>query len=75
MVDQQGVSVVLSSHLIADVERVCDYVVVLVDSQVRIAGTIADLMALHQRPAGGAAERVSLEDVLLGYMSGAEPRP
>jgi ABC-2 type transport system ATP-binding protein len=73
--DQQGVSVVLSSHLVADVERVCDYVVVLVDSRVRVAGTIADLMASYQGSAGGAAEAVSLEDILLGYMSSAEPRP
>ena len=30
-----GLSVVLSSHLVADLERVCDYLVVLVDSACR----------------------------------------
>ena len=40
IVAEQGVSVVLSSHLIADLERVCDYLVVLVASRVRLAGEI-----------------------------------
>src|SRR6516164_5394709 len=34
-VAEQPVSVVLSSHLISDLERVCDYLIVLVDSRVR----------------------------------------
>ena len=37
-VAEHATSVVLSSHLIADLERVCDYLIVLVASQVRIAG-------------------------------------
>ena len=37
-VAEHGTSVVLSSHLVADLERVCDYLIVLVASQVRIAG-------------------------------------
>jgi ABC-2 type transport system ATP-binding protein len=36
-VAEQEVSVVLSSHLISDLERACDYVIVLVDSRVRVA--------------------------------------
>ena len=36
--DEHGVSVVLSSHLVADLERVCDYLVVLVASRVQVAG-------------------------------------
>jgi ABC-2 type transport system ATP-binding protein len=38
IVAAQGISVVLSSHLVADLERVCDYLVVLVASTVQIAG-------------------------------------
>ena len=38
------VSVVLSSHLVADLERVCDYLVVL-DSRVQVAGEIDHLLA------------------------------
>jgi ABC-2 type transport system ATP-binding protein len=47
-----GVSVVLSSHLVADLERVCDFVIVLVASRVRVAGTIEELLATHHRLIG-----------------------
>ncbi|MBV9449842.1 MAG: ABC transporter ATP-binding protein [Streptosporangiaceae bacterium] len=48
----QRLSVVLSSHLVADLERVCDYVVVLVASRVRVAGEVSDLLASHHRLSG-----------------------
>src|SRR5215469_6568863 len=37
----QSLSVLLSSHLVSDLERVCDYLVVLVASQVQVAGESA----------------------------------
>jgi ABC-2 type transport system ATP-binding protein len=46
------VSIVLSSHLVSDIERVCDYLVVIVDSRVRVAGDIEDLLATHHRLVG-----------------------
>ncbi|MFE5602619.1 ABC transporter ATP-binding protein [Streptomyces coelicoflavus] len=46
---EQETSVVLSSHLVSDVERVCDHVIVLVDSRVQVAGDIDGLVACHQR--------------------------
>jgi ABC-2 type transport system ATP-binding protein len=108
-VAEHGVSVVLSSHLVADLERVCDYLVVLVASRVRVAGEVSALLASHHRlcgprrapgvlPAGievieeshtdkqsiflvradqpihdpsWAVTPVSMEDLVLGYMSGA----
>ncbi len=51
-VAEQRLSVVLSSHLVADLERVCDYLVVLVASRVRIAGEVSDLLASHRRLSG-----------------------
>ncbi len=51
-VAEHGVSVVLSSHLVADLERVCDYLVVLVASRVRIAGEVGALLASHHRLSG-----------------------
>jgi ABC-2 type transport system ATP-binding protein len=48
----EGVSVVLSSHLIADVERVCDYLVVLVAGHVAITGDVDSLLASHRRLVG-----------------------
>jgi ABC-2 type transport system ATP-binding protein len=47
-----GVSVVLSSHLIADLERVCDYLVVLVAGRVALTGEVDDLLASHHRLTG-----------------------
>jgi len=46
-VAEQQVSVVLSSHLISDLERVCDYLIVLADSRVRVAGPVDELLAAH----------------------------
>ncbi|MFD3373751.1 MULTISPECIES: ABC transporter ATP-binding protein [unclassified Streptomyces] len=51
-VADQELSVVLSSHLVSDVERSCDYVIVLVDSRVQVAGDIDDLIACHHRLTG-----------------------
>src|SRR6202034_4813634 len=52
IVAEDGVSVVLSSHLVADLERVCDYLVVLVGSRVQIAGPVDELLAEHHRLIG-----------------------
>ncbi|MDN3356939.1 ABC transporter ATP-binding protein [Actinomadura sp. DC4] len=41
------VSVVHSSHLVSDLEQVCDYLVVLVASRVRVAGDVGALLAEH----------------------------
>ena len=51
-VAEHGVSVVLSSHLVADLERVCDYLIVLVASRVRLAGEVSELLASHHRLSG-----------------------
>jgi ABC-2 type transport system ATP-binding protein len=40
-------SVVLSSHLVADLERTCDYLIVLAGGRVQLHGGIADLLASH----------------------------
>ena len=107
----QRLSVLLSSHLVADLERVCDYLVILVASRVRVAGEVSDLLASHHRlsgprrdpgtlPAGQeiiteshtdkqsnllvrtdgpvldpawAVKPVSLEDLVLAYMSRDRP--
>jgi ABC-2 type transport system ATP-binding protein len=47
-----GVSVVLSSHLVADLERICDYLIVLAASRVQVAGDVDDLLAMHHRISG-----------------------
>ncbi|HEV3069369.1 MAG TPA: ABC transporter ATP-binding protein [Streptosporangiaceae bacterium] len=57
--DQQ-VSVVLSSHLVADLERVCDYLVVLVASRVRLAGEVDQLLAAHHLLTGPRRDPAAL---------------
>jgi ABC-2 type transport system ATP-binding protein len=51
-VTEQHLSVVLSSHLVADLERVCDYLIVLAGSQVQVAGDVGQLLAAHLRLTG-----------------------
>jgi ABC-2 type transport system ATP-binding protein len=60
VVAEQGASVVLSSHLIADIERVCDYLVVLVASRVALAGEVSELLAAHHRLSGPRRDPGSL---------------
>jgi ABC-2 type transport system ATP-binding protein len=51
-VAEHGTSVVLSSHLITDIERVCDYLIILTASRVRLAGETEALLASHHRLSG-----------------------
>jgi ABC-2 type transport system ATP-binding protein len=59
-VAEHDVSVILSSHLMADLERVCDYLVVLVASRVQLAGEVDELLASHRRLIGPRREANSL---------------
>ena len=106
-VAEQELSVILSSHLVADLERVCDYLVVLAAARVQLTGEVDDLLGTHHRltgprrdpdrlPAGQhviqashtdrqstlivrsdspirdpawTVEQISLEDLVLAYMS------
>jgi ABC-2 type transport system ATP-binding protein len=112
-VADHGAGVILSSHLVSDLERVCDYLIVLVDSRVRVAGEVDDLLASHHRltgarrdpadlPSGAVViedshtdrqstlivrsarpiddpsftvEQLTLEDLVLAYMSRAAANP
>jgi ABC-2 type transport system ATP-binding protein len=47
-VAETGMSVVLSSHLIEDLERACDYLVLMSRSRVQLSATTDDLLAAHQ---------------------------
>jgi ABC-2 type transport system ATP-binding protein len=60
VVAADGTSVVLSSHLVADLERVCDYLIVLVGSRVRLSGEVTTLLASHRRISGPRREPDSL---------------
>jgi ABC-2 type transport system ATP-binding protein len=51
-----GVSVVLSSHVLAELERVADYLILLSQGRVQVAGEVDDLLASHRVLTGPAAE-------------------
>ena len=51
-VAEHELSVILSSHLVSDLERTCDYLVVLVGSRVRLAGDMDDIVGSHVRLSG-----------------------
>ncbi|SCE71865.1 ABC transporter ATP-binding protein [Micromonospora mirobrigensis] len=63
-VAESETTVLLSSHLLADLERTCDHLIVLNAAQVRLTGAVDDLVAAHRqlvgprhdgRPVGGVA--------------------
>lgn len=60
IVAEDSVSVVLSSHLVADLERVCDHLVVLCDSRMQLAGDVDQLVASHHRLTGPRRDPNSL---------------
>ncbi len=51
-----GVSVLLSSHVLAELERVADYLILLSQGRVQVAGQVDDLLADHRLLTGPAAE-------------------
>jgi ABC-2 type transport system ATP-binding protein len=51
-----GVSVLLSSHALAELERVADYLIVLSRGELQVAGEVDDLLATHRVLTGPAAE-------------------
>ena len=110
---EHELSVLISSHLVADLERVCDYLIVLHDSRVQICGDVDDLLTTHRlltgprrdsanlpaewqvisashtdrqstlmirsaepvSDAGWTVAEVSMEDLVLAYMSNANIAP
>ncbi len=48
-VASNGISVLMSSHLVSDLERVCDYLIVLVSSRVQLAAPVDELLLNHKR--------------------------
>ncbi|MFA1540877.1 ABC transporter ATP-binding protein [Actinomadura monticuli] len=48
-VAELGAAAVLSSHLLGDIEQVCDHLIVLCDARVQVAGDVRELLAVHHR--------------------------
>jgi ABC-2 type transport system ATP-binding protein len=53
---ESGLTVLLSSHIIGDLERVCDYLIILSASYVQLAGDIQEIQRTHKRLVGPRQE-------------------
>lgn len=59
-----GVSVVFSSHVLSELERVCDYLILLSRGRVQIAGTVDELVATHRVFTGPVTQADAVAAVL-----------
>ena len=86
VIETSGVSVVLSSHVLAELERVADHLILLSRGQVQIAGEVDGLLAAHRLLTGPAADghagwpvvhasRAEAQARLLVRASAADPVP
>jgi ABC-2 type transport system ATP-binding protein len=69
-----GLSVVLSSHVLAELERVADYLVLMSGGRVQVAGEVDDLLASHQvltGPSAGAGDYTQRLNVIHARRGGA----
>jgi ABC-2 type transport system ATP-binding protein len=60
VVAARGVTVLLSSHLIGDIERVCDHLILLVSGRVALCGEVDDLLSSHRHLTGPRRDDGSL---------------
>ena len=56
-VADEGSTVLLSSHVVADLERVCDYLIIIAAGQVQVAGDLDGLLASHHLLVGPRLNR------------------
>jgi len=74
-VAESGVSAILSSHLVSDVERVCDFLVILVASRVVLVGDVDDIVMTHHRlvgPASDGAPQLDNQEIIRSYRVGRQ---
>jgi ABC-2 type transport system ATP-binding protein len=60
---EDGVSVILSSHIVAELERVCDYLVTLTDGCPQLTGSISEIVAGHRLLIGPRSDASSVARV------------
>jgi ABC-2 type transport system ATP-binding protein len=56
-----GLTIVLSSHLITDLERVCDHIILLAGSRVQLCGDIDAILAEHKVLVGPRKDTAPIE--------------
>jgi ABC-2 type transport system ATP-binding protein len=58
-----GMTVVLSSHIVSELERVCDYLVTLAGSRTQLTGPIQEIVASHRVLIGPRSDAASVARV------------
>jgi ABC-2 type transport system ATP-binding protein len=59
-VAESGLTIVLSSHIVADLERVCDHIVILANGRTQLAGPIEEILAAHRLLTGPRTEAAAV---------------
>jgi len=62
-VAESGLTVLLSSHIIGDLERVCDYLIILSASHVQLAGDMQKMQRTHKRLIGPRQDEAAVASV------------
>jgi len=60
---ESGLTVLLSSHIIGDLERVCDYLIILSASHVQLAGDMQEIQQTHKRLIGPRQDEAAVASV------------
>ncbi len=56
-----GLTVLLSSHLVADLERICDHLIMLASSRVQLCGDIDEMLAEHRLLTGPLKDTTAIQ--------------
>ena len=62
-VAEAGVTVILSSHIVSELERVCDHLITLAAGHTQLEGSIEELLACHRILIGPRADAASVARV------------
>ncbi|HUN33944.1 MAG TPA: ABC transporter ATP-binding protein [Trebonia sp.] len=60
-VAEGGLTVILSSHLVADIERTCDHLILLASSRVQLCGDVEGLLDEHRLLVGPRKDTTAIE--------------
>lgn len=71
-VKEQGLTTLLSSHNVSDMERVCDYLIILSAAEVQIAGEISSILRTHAVLTGPRerAAGIAVTHTVIGTLEG-----
>ena len=73
-VADEGLSVVVSSHLLHDLERVCDHLILLAASRAQLCGDIDEVLAEHRALVGPRRSLSEIEPGLTVIKATQTPR-